>query len=352
MAADNKTANEIQEIKGTDISGRIQWVDLAKGIAILLVIIGHTEGIPHVIRGIIYSFHMPLFFILSGCTSNCSDTKERLLSRLKKTAKGLILPAYLLWLVILLFPYVTSRYQYSFLQIALSAIFTSGTEVHLSKITVPPFGIVWFFVVLFIVRNLYDFINYITKGRFMTFISIAVSVIGVIVGMKFKLPFAVDDAMAAIVFYHFGQLVRKKDISPSVFKIIITFLIWIVIFFIVYLTKHSYFDFGSRFYPAAPMVFIAAAAGSLACMYLCMYLCKIRANKLKFIIDQLSFIGRNSIILCSVHYLDTIWFLYVWTPAGVYFALLIRLYVNIGLFYIVKYLLNKKRIRKENIEKE
>lgn len=54
------------------------WVDFAKGIAILLVVFGHVnvgmlesnkfmnDNILWIINKIIYSFHMPLFFILSG----------------------------------------------------------------------------------------------------------------------------------------------------------------------------------------------------------------------------------------------------------------------------------------------
>lgn len=40
---------------------RIEFIDVAKGITILLVIVGHTipEGL---MRTLIYSFHMPLFF--------------------------------------------------------------------------------------------------------------------------------------------------------------------------------------------------------------------------------------------------------------------------------------------------
>ena len=48
---------------------RIQWVDIAKGITIILMIIGHT-GIPRSISNWIFSFHMPLFFIMSGLTTN------------------------------------------------------------------------------------------------------------------------------------------------------------------------------------------------------------------------------------------------------------------------------------------
>ena len=43
---------------------RIDWIDCVKGLGILLVYIGHCY-IPTV-NDFIYSFHMPLFFIVSG----------------------------------------------------------------------------------------------------------------------------------------------------------------------------------------------------------------------------------------------------------------------------------------------
>jgi fucose 4-O-acetylase-like acetyltransferase len=45
---------------------RIAWIDIAKGIGILLVIIGHMPSFPEWIRAWIFSFHMPLFFSFQG----------------------------------------------------------------------------------------------------------------------------------------------------------------------------------------------------------------------------------------------------------------------------------------------
>lgn len=45
---------------------RIHWIDFAKGLAILLVVLGHVSFLPEPIHAGIYSFHMPLFFFLSG----------------------------------------------------------------------------------------------------------------------------------------------------------------------------------------------------------------------------------------------------------------------------------------------
>lgn len=48
---------------------RIEEIDVAKGICILLMVMGHS-GIPHIKSSFIYAFHMPFFFLISGLTTN------------------------------------------------------------------------------------------------------------------------------------------------------------------------------------------------------------------------------------------------------------------------------------------
>lgn len=48
---------------------RLEWMDVAKGIAIILMVIGHTT-IPKGPSDFIWAFHMPLFFIASGWLTN------------------------------------------------------------------------------------------------------------------------------------------------------------------------------------------------------------------------------------------------------------------------------------------
>ena len=47
-------------------NSRSNVIDVFKGLGILLVILGHAWGVPNILQKLIYSFHMPAFFILSG----------------------------------------------------------------------------------------------------------------------------------------------------------------------------------------------------------------------------------------------------------------------------------------------
>lgn len=50
----------------TDISGRVVELDVLKSILIISVVIGHTDTGIALLNQIIYWFHMPCFFIISG----------------------------------------------------------------------------------------------------------------------------------------------------------------------------------------------------------------------------------------------------------------------------------------------
>ena len=48
---------------------RKDYIDLARGLVILLMLVGHS-GAPQLCTKMIYGFHMPFFFILSGYLYN------------------------------------------------------------------------------------------------------------------------------------------------------------------------------------------------------------------------------------------------------------------------------------------
>lgn len=59
-------------------SKRIESLDIAKGIGILIVVLGHVLRTDDVfLKKFIFSFHMPLFFMLSGFVFNTENKKGK-----------------------------------------------------------------------------------------------------------------------------------------------------------------------------------------------------------------------------------------------------------------------------------
>jgi fucose 4-O-acetylase-like acetyltransferase len=70
-------SKDLRAGRGGDVSGRIPWLDLARGLGVVLVVAGHAErglvaaGIAtgaawHAFDLALYTFHMPLFMVLAG----------------------------------------------------------------------------------------------------------------------------------------------------------------------------------------------------------------------------------------------------------------------------------------------
>lgn len=92
---------------------RIFWVDNAKGIAILFVVLGHVSYLPDTIHKIIYSFHMPLFFILSGIFLDNGIIKTPFKTFLFKKLRTLMVPFFVFGIINVLYFYFINRFSLS-----------------------------------------------------------------------------------------------------------------------------------------------------------------------------------------------------------------------------------------------
>lgn len=92
------------------MNGRQMWIDVAKGVLILLVVVGHSVGTGFHLPGpkwacelfqgiykVIYTFHMPAFFVLAGVT--WSAGKSGFGGYVRKKAFRLLTPYYAFGLV-------------------------------------------------------------------------------------------------------------------------------------------------------------------------------------------------------------------------------------------------------------
>lgn len=186
-------------------NNRIRWIDVARGLGIIIVIYAHTLSADS-IRYIFYSFHMPLFFFLSGIVFH-HRKNERFLPMVKKNIKNILLP-YLLFAVssYLIWFYFFASYTPSLPEIRehLQGILYGNNGDNIMFYN----GVLWFLPALFATKVLFSsFTELSVKKRFLLLFLFFFSIAGYLFSVFFpedKLVFGLESALTAVVFFGSG----------------------------------------------------------------------------------------------------------------------------------------------------
>lgn len=322
-------------------SKRIEWIDFAKGLVMLLVIIGHTvskQTMPHFL---IYSFHMPLFFVFTAMTSRVSDSWAAFFQRIRKSFYQLIVPAFFVWLIHdILYYVVHSREIEDFFRFVaerlLMFFWASGGEISYGSFNVAGLGMLWFLFAMFLGRAIYDLIQWKLSRRIQVFTCIALGIMGVAIGQALPLPMSLDCALAVQPFFLLGSFIKKRLDSISIRTLVMSALLWIALLCVSYaLIRWEAIDTACRVYPLFPLCYLLAAAGTVM---MCA-LCKLLQNYSQYIYIYMPIcgLGRYSLWLLCIHYLDGIWKTYYSRTSLVTVHVVLRIVIDLMvLFFAVK----------------
>lgn len=189
---------------------RVLFIDIARATAIFTVVAGHTVDSDTVYKTIIYSFHMPLFFLLSGFTGIIRDRYDLTTwtAFFQKKVRTLLFP-YLLWACI--------YSSFSFKHLLLILWGTRETLIDAGSLTS-----LWFLPVLFVASVLTECTNAAARKWNARFIPIMAAVLFMGSGLfiphaaQHGYPWGADIALTAAGFMLIGQLLGQLY-SMSVF---------------------------------------------------------------------------------------------------------------------------------------
>ncbi|MBL4675960.1 MAG: acyltransferase family protein [Mucilaginibacter sp.] len=224
-------------------SGSIEALDVAEAIGIFLVILGHVTQNDFA-RTLIYSFHMPLFFFLSGLTANFN--KENFVLRKFQT---LMIPYFIWAFVFLLYwIFIERRVRGSEGVDILTPI--KGAIFGLGKGDFLIFNVVlWFLPSLFCVECLAYFVNKrfpLDKRPVQIFVLIAFHLLSWGITRytnKLSFPFCIETAFIAMPFYLVG--IYFKDYVMSFLKntkLIVLFCIFAISLTLMFLAPGNMAD--------------------------------------------------------------------------------------------------------------
>lgn len=278
---------------------RIEYIDLAKGICILLVIQIHVYG--DTSFGIFQEmsiFRMPLYYFLSGIFFK---TYGNFVPFFKKKANKLLLPFF----VFFIFSIIPLHLYFDFLlpnrEITIQDLFMSdhGRLYHRYN------GAIWFLISLFFSNLIFYVIYTLSKGQSLPIV-IASSICGIIgyflnYADKY-LPLWFDTSLTTLPFFVMGYITRHntKFISTNFCRkdylfISISLLSLLGVLLINKTTNNQLIDFDqNRYNVGVACLYIGGLSGT----YLILFISK-KLNKVLLV----SYIGRYSIVVLCTHIL-------------------------------------------------
>jgi acyltransferase len=285
------------------MNNRLLWVDTLRAIGIFFVVLVHTGRIHDVfILEHIKSFFMPLFFFISGLFAKGSFYQDSFLNILKKLGRRLIVPylffgitSYFSWLLLLRYfkdqPFDTLK--------SLLGILYSSRNGDLLSFN----GALWFFTCLFVVQVIFYFLFRVSDKKsnvcLLPLFLFSLSILGYIATTYLetsssRLPWSIDIALTATVFYGVGYLLQPYILTNLFAKrrwIVMLASLSLYVFFTLINTEVEFFIgmYGNYFY-----FYLAAFSGILFWTHFA-YL--IKPNRL------FSMIGQNTLVIFSTHLL-------------------------------------------------
>lgn len=283
-----------------EVRKRLQYLDICKGILIVLVVWGHCIPENNYIHKWIYSFHIPAFFIINGMGlqyvnySNRPFIKGRHNSILFKTAKKLLIPYLIYGALILLFRWAFSGFMLDnlFWQIKDLFLFTGV-------------GATWFLPCLFLAQLFYWGIVNIDQriGKGWNIISVISSVVLfvatiIIPNINFitLILFRAFIGTGFILFGHFCMKIIKKSApchTGAGVIALIFFILHLAVFCITGMQDVALNTLSLK----NPIVYIVnALLGTGFIITLSLLL-----DKLKLIGKWIVVLGRNSLFIMGTH---------------------------------------------------
>ena len=313
---------------------RIEFIDIAKGIGILLVIIGHVEHLPSGIRSIIYSFHMPLFFILSGYFFR----EESVLQSAKRMFPSLIIPYFVIGGIIRIGNIIKNYANEQPFDIE-DALTLLGVCWKVDE-RVVSVGAIWFLVVLFISKL---FVQMAIKNKYGISYLIVIATLSLFLTKYFQivLPFGIEQACVCSLFVYVGFLCKKIELFKiEISKILITVLIISILPFLVK------FGIATRTnnYPFGIINVITSSVMSILVIYFIKIIFDYEGKVLRGIKCFLLWCGQCSLIILSVHSIEARFFTF--NSHNWIYESFIRIIVILSLSWIYIILFKRKKIKK------
>lgn len=273
---------------------RIPFVDIAKGIGILLVVLGHSRQPDD---PVIFAVHMPLFFCISGYLYSAGGSVGNFVGR---KFRGLYVP-FVFWnCVFVLLSAAFGWYGMTWAKAGASC----GWIVALCEKS-NFLGATWFLAGMFGVTILYRLLDlaFSRLDDFRRRLVLALVFVGIsAAAFSYKLPGGWSRPLVLSVFFGVGAFVRALEEKVGATRL---WRWWVVpaalaVFFPIALTQTAHQ--GPNVYSSPVLFVVAGLCGTYAIVWLCRLMDGAKGGLVAKLSKGLTFLGRNSLDIVIWHF--------------------------------------------------
>lgn len=281
---------------------RQAYIDIARGLGIIAVIMGHSHAPNSEFPKLLYIWHLPLFFCLSGMLF-VADRSFFDVARSK--ARTLLVPYLAVGMVIYGYWYFFYRFVAqddhgpSGILHLLAIQWAYGTGV---KVWQYPWlggvGPLWFLPALFMSNTIFFAVLRVREPALRWTLAGLLTIAGIKIGRLVFLPWSLDLALVAQIFMLFGRDALPKILSfPK--QVVITAAASLLVFMA---WTGDFFSMDDRTFGD----FMVSAFGAAAGTVIVLQFSRVLANY-RFVGSVLAYIGQAAIIIMCFHTGDTGW---------------------------------------------
>ena len=208
--------------------------DLMKGIAIILMVWEHCtiHPLPYE-HAFVYSFHMPLFFLLSGFFAKDIFSFDGFWATTKKNAKRLLLPYIITFLLTIVWGLLMAFVKHDWNQVIrpIITLFWFSGDDWMAKSGLITTGPLWFLIALFWGRELFTCIQVVVRKwkwyyEYTDWMILAVCTVlslfaKLIYPIAHPLPLGILQGLCCLVFYAIGYIVARHNIPWYIYTLCI-----------------------------------------------------------------------------------------------------------------------------------
>ena len=248
------------------------------------MIIGHLQ-IPHLLRDFIFSFHMPMFFLIGGYFFKPQPIKDIIHKSSIRLLKPYIITGVLTSVIYLLVGDIDTAIFRG------SGILFGNNGSPVAIFQTPRCGAVWFLLALFWCRLMFNYIY--NRTRLWLILSIGLSIAASCLGYYIiNPPLGIIIGMSSLIFFAIGKALKEYNI-PMRWIILPSIVIWILCIL------YSKLEVAVYLYKFYPLDVIGACGGTFVVYFIAKGIC----FHTKILKSCFLFIGVNSLLVLCYHQL-------------------------------------------------